>query len=570
MVIKINSKKMIEGEKPVFDLQEVSPITLKTDQDFQSLSSSLYLAGSRVYGNSNKLLFLSKQYTINEDEITFNVDTYTENYLKYINEFRTPFNLEFGAFSNSKKVFLLDKAFANPRVYLEGTPPIHIDDYYTKDEIDSILSTNYWTKYEVAQAIAEIQTMDIEVLSALPPIEEAKEYTIYLVPSQDQEQGNVYDEYLVINGAYECIGSTAVDLSQYATKDSLSAYLQLSGGNVEYLSINNVDVIPSSYAKIDDLSGYLPLSGGTLSGELTLSDIGLSFNYGGWYWNINKFGNIFKGGAYQTVIHNQDIEIEGRPDTGCKINLNPVSGHLQYRGNNENTPGGFVIQDLSGNISISGDILKDGVSYDSIFLKKFENFSLPSSGQEYLTQINVGGRNAISIYAGAGGYGYYTYIGSMYGFADIKGIAINLSYSGYLGLNGHHENTPGGFVIQDLSGKISAPYIEAVSGYVQDGINYSLASLEKKITPETFTSASLSAQSDKFYQSNDDLTSLDLTITSGLTNSMIFFTTGNSFTFTSTIDEGMYLNEPFDFAPSGAYLIAIENKCIVWSQMFPK
>lgn len=44
MLIKINSKKKIEGEKPIFDLQGPTPIILKLDQDFSSVSSSLYLA----------------------------------------------------------------------------------------------------------------------------------------------------------------------------------------------------------------------------------------------------------------------------------------------------------------------------------------------------------------------------------------------------------------------------------------------------------------------------------------------------------------------------------------------
>jgi len=44
MDIKINAKKKIEGEKPIFDLQGPTPITLKTDQDFSAVSSSLYLA----------------------------------------------------------------------------------------------------------------------------------------------------------------------------------------------------------------------------------------------------------------------------------------------------------------------------------------------------------------------------------------------------------------------------------------------------------------------------------------------------------------------------------------------
>ncbi len=483
MIIKINSKKMIEGEKPVIDLQGPSPITLKTDQDFQSLSSSLYLAGSRVYGNSTKLLFLSKEYSINEDEVTFNVDTYTENYLKYINEFRTPFNLEFGAFADSKKTFLLDKAFANPRVYLEGVPPADLNDYYTKNEIDSILSSNYWTKYEVAQAIAQVQTMEIIVVEVLPPIEEAQEYTIYLVPSQDQSTGNVYDEYLVINHQYECIGSTAVDLSQYAKIDDLSGYLPLSGGTlsgdlyipsayVSGLIQNGVNYNLSLFATANDLSGYLPTSGiqynttGAAHNAFTIKD-GNSNEHIRLYLDTNGKGTLYLGNLYG----NPSINARGNIlETNVKtVQISPWESNTL-------------------NIKIDGNQIYNKAASGSIF-------SLPSS----------------------------LYVGQ------------DLIYS------------PSGLsLIEEMNNRSK---------------EYSLSS---------FSSATLSAESNTFYQSNADLTSLDLTITSGLTNALIFFTTGISFTFTSTIDANMYINEPFDFEPNGAYLIAIENKCIVWTQMEPR
>ena len=150
--------------------------------------------------------------------------------MNYIKEVKTPFNIEFGAREGGKTIFLLDKVFGNPRVYLQGVPPSgELNEYYTKPEMNDILSTNYWTKQEVAQAIAEIQTMDIEVLSELPPIEEAQEYTIYLVPAPSSEIGNFYDEYLVINQQFEQVGSTAVDLSDYVKTEDLSGYMPTSG-----------------------------------------------------------------------------------------------------------------------------------------------------------------------------------------------------------------------------------------------------------------------------------------------------------------------------------------------------
>lgn len=45
---------------------------------------------------------------------------------------------------------------------------------------------------------------------------------LYLLPKDDLLSGNLYDEYLWIDGAYELVGTTAVDLSNYATQSDLS------------------------------------------------------------------------------------------------------------------------------------------------------------------------------------------------------------------------------------------------------------------------------------------------------------------------------------------------------------
>ncbi len=72
--------------------------------------------------------------------------------------------------------------------------------FYTKAEIDDMLSAG----------------MKYEVVEELPATGEAG--TVYLVPKQSAGTGDVYDEYIYVDGSFEHIGSTEIDLSNYYTK----------------------------------------------------------------------------------------------------------------------------------------------------------------------------------------------------------------------------------------------------------------------------------------------------------------------------------------------------------------
>lgn len=87
-----------------------------------------------------------------------------------------------------------------------------IADAYTKTEADSAIAT----------AVAGAHHLKRQIVTALPPIGEANEDTIYMVLKTTgvagNESGNVYNEYMLINGKFEQIGDSKVDLTDYATK----------------------------------------------------------------------------------------------------------------------------------------------------------------------------------------------------------------------------------------------------------------------------------------------------------------------------------------------------------------
>lgn len=83
-----------------------------------------------------------------------------------------------------------------------------IADAYTKAETDSAITT----------AVAKADHLKRAIVDVLPDIADADANTIYMVPSGSTKGEEAYKEYMVINGAWEKIGDSTVDLSDYYTK----------------------------------------------------------------------------------------------------------------------------------------------------------------------------------------------------------------------------------------------------------------------------------------------------------------------------------------------------------------
>lgn len=71
---------------------------------------------------------------------------------------------------------------------------------------------------KIATAIGSAGHLKREIVTVLPAVEEADPDTIYMVKSGLSLSGDKYQEYMLINGAFEMIGDTSVDLNPYAKK----------------------------------------------------------------------------------------------------------------------------------------------------------------------------------------------------------------------------------------------------------------------------------------------------------------------------------------------------------------
>lgn len=82
------------------------------------------------------------------------------------------------------------------------------------------LKTETYTKTEVNNLISGITTLNVLVVTSLPTTN-ISSTTIYLVPKASSGTQNIYDEYLYVNSAWEKIGDTQIDLSNYALKSEI-------------------------------------------------------------------------------------------------------------------------------------------------------------------------------------------------------------------------------------------------------------------------------------------------------------------------------------------------------------
>ena len=118
------------------------------------------------------------------------------------------------------------------------------------------LKTETYTKQEITQLIADIPKFEIQIVQALPQTGEPM--VLYLVPKVSTAP-DVYDEYIWIEESetFELIGTTAVDLTGYATEQWVTnqGYISDVSGLVPYSNASGtIDLNGQDLKNIDNLA----------------------------------------------------------------------------------------------------------------------------------------------------------------------------------------------------------------------------------------------------------------------------------------------------------------------------
>ena len=133
---------------------------------------------------------------------------------------------------------------------------------------------NFKTEAEIQSMIEKASSLKKEVVTSLPTT--GKDDVIYLVKDDKGKDNNNYLEYLWLNGKYELIGSTQVDLSKYATNKEIEQ-LQMSLQSVVRNTANVLDKekdkaqLKSDTDWRDDTTYTTPYFVGQAVGTLTTS-----------------------------------------------------------------------------------------------------------------------------------------------------------------------------------------------------------------------------------------------------------------------------------------------------------
>lgn len=77
-----------------------------------------------------------------------------------------------------------------------------------------------------------LKSVSIEKVESLPAVASAKQNVIYFAPSASTSAKNTYDEYILIEGKFEFIGTTEVDLTGYATETWVTNDFRKKGVNI--------------------------------------------------------------------------------------------------------------------------------------------------------------------------------------------------------------------------------------------------------------------------------------------------------------------------------------------------
>lgn len=193
------------------------------------------------------------------------------------------------------------------------------------DKVAAIDLSNYATKGDVSA----IPKFAISVVTELPT-SGISTSTIYL-KSNGGSSGNSYDEYLYVNGAWEKIGTTEVDLSGYVPKTTtvnnkqLNTNITLTAGDVGALPAGGTAAKATADANGNNIANTYATQTALTNG-LAAKQNALTFDSAPTSGSSNP---VTSGGVFSAINRKQDtLTFDSTPTSGSQ---NPVTSDGIYK-----------------------------------------------------------------------------------------------------------------------------------------------------------------------------------------------------------------------------------------------
>ena len=156
--------------------------------------------------------------------------------------------------------------------------------------------------YKIAQALVDIDHLKRKVVTELPQ-ENVDANTIYMVSVRENGE-DLYNEYMFIDGQWEMLGNTAVDLSNYYTKDEVYTKSEAESTFATIAALAGYALkseLPSVPTKVSELENDL----GFLTEHQDLSDYALKSDIPDTseFAKVNDLQNYVALGTFDAAIN---------------------------------------------------------------------------------------------------------------------------------------------------------------------------------------------------------------------------------------------------------------------------
>ena len=261
-----------------------------------------------------------------------------------------------------------------------------------KGFIDSTVENlaNFYTKSEVNSLVSTIPKFAVQVVSSLPASGQSST-TIYLTPNSGSS-GNVYDEYLWVNNAWEKIGSTQVSFTLDQDGNSIvingTTLKDASSTSAGLMSITSYNDLQTAKSNISSLQSSYSTLNGTVSGlnsRLTTAESTLSTT-------VSRVSTCENSIIISGIATKDILTLNKQDGTGIDIPLDELStvGYdltVQVNATGSYSNEGITVQAVSDSYTYTGISNSEGIAH--IYITENGVYSVSAQNVSYSSSENI-------------------------------------------------------------------------------------------------------------------------------------------------------------------------------------